>query len=348
MPKLSLLICSRNDVDLLLDLINDTYKVVDEIVVIDASGPKDTSRLKKMKAELSKKKTRVFFNVATMFCDPMREYGRSKCSGEWMMFVDTDERLNAELKRDVKKIIAGTDCNGFWFSRHEYQESSNKPTFVSRTLRLHRRNKAHYRGDPHDFPAVEGKIGDLPPKYYLKHMIAEFKTEDFLVKDLIRGVKLESYVRRQSYDILLDRLRGRPALQKLAGIYLSLKGIRDRKRELSRFDYNFALSINSMTWLPRIVRTQGLRSYFDILASNRKYEKAKLDFFFSLPAKEQRHQFDVSADIYWAGGLTKYLSLDKETRVRMWNRRYAYVKNERPVLFDMLDYEYKKRHPKGI
>lgn len=348
MQKLSALICSRNDIDMLLGLIDNLQGVADEIVVMDASKASEARRLVKMKDQLRKKKVRPFFTVATMYSDVMREYGRRKCTGDWMIFIDTDERLNDALKRDLKKIIKDTDCNGFWFARHEYLKSGSRPTAVTSTLRLHRREKARYRGDPHDLPSVSGKVCSLGPEYHLDHFTARFKTKEFLAKDMARAMKMEMNTRRQGYHMILDRLKGKPALHGAASIYFKLKRVRDQDTELTRFDYWLVTLMNSFSWFPQIVRMQGIGSYIDIFTSSREYEAQKTRHMFAVPERERRMQFLVSSDIYWAGGMTKYLGLADERKLKMWNRKYASVKNERPVLLDMLEFEYNSRHHQKI
>lgn len=335
--EFSLLVCSRNDVDKLLELIEDMKGVVDETVVLDASGPEQAKRLKEMDGELRKKNVKVITVLATSYPDPVKQYGFNNCSGEWVTFLDTDERFNPALKRDIKKIIKNTDCNGFFCGRYEYEHSLDKVDFISLNLRIYRRSKIHSRGDIQDYPIPEGKIGKLDPKYYMMHL--HVKSEEMSAGTMGRYMVLEGY-RRQSYRMVLDRLKGRPAMYKMAAAYFSLKGKRDNDEELSRFDYRLALTANSLSWIGVVVKNQGVYNYIRVLVTNWKYEGDKIKYLFSVTPKERDRQFNLSAAIYWGGGMTKYLGLDSKKKVEMWNRKYGHLKNTRSVLGDMLDYEY--------
>ena len=93
-----------------------------------------------------------------------------------------------------------------------------------------------------------------------------------------------------------------------------------------------------------MVKNLGFSNYVGIIINNQRYERRKLKYFSTLPKSLSDMQLKISSDIYWNGGLIKYLHLDDEKWMKMWLKKYADVKNERSVLFDMLKEEYKRRH----
>ena len=177
----------------------------------------------------------------------------------------------------------------------------------------------------------------------MRHYARVWKPKGAITRRTDDYLKFESYVRRQSYAILSDRLKSQRIPHLLINCYFSLKGKKDSNEELSKFDYWLALTVNSLTWFPSFVKNNGLLNYLKLLAFNQSYEKKKINYFFSLPEKERRHHFNIANDVYWAGGTTKYLNLDKPKQVKKWVKKYAGL--ERHVLFDMLECQYNKLHP---
>jgi hypothetical protein len=317
--------------------------VVDEIIVIDSSSGAEAKRLDKLKVQLKRKKTKVIRFIYMRMYELSKEYGLAMCSGDWILSLDTDERISSEFKKDLRKIIENADCNGFYCVRRDY-ETPTKSRPGDGLLRLFRNKKVHYLGTMHEFPVIDGVARELQSdKYYIKHLDKLFRT-GASANAGGKYLECEAYLRRQSYRILLDRLKGRPMIHRLAGFYLSIKGRRDSDEELSRFDYWIAFTANSLTWSPNVIRKQGLVNYIRLLNFNQNYENSKIRYFFSLPEKERRLQFNISNDIYWAGGPIKYLRFDNLRQIKLWIKKYAYLKNEKPVIFDMLKYEYAKRH----
>ena len=109
--------------------------------------------------------------VATGFGEPSRQYGLNKCVNEWVLFLDTDERLNPAFKSDIRGIMEKADCKGFVIRRYEYEYTMEKLAWISWQLRLYKRNSACYKGDLHEQATIDGKVNTLEPKYYLRHLL---------------------------------------------------------------------------------------------------------------------------------------------------------------------------------
>jgi hypothetical protein len=345
--KLSVIITSRNDVDRLIGLIDNVYTMADQIVVIDASCGEEARRLERLKNDLKKKKTTIFKMVATSYSEPARQYGLIKCTNNWVLLLDTDERPNEQLHEDIGDIINAATCEAFYVRRYEYLTSTKEPSYIGWQCRLHKKDATYFSGEPHVQPLVSGKIGVLDKKYYIEHFTVTMKSEQEIAKALQGGYKIESYLRRLTYRRVADMASRNKLLHILSKTYFFMKGRLNSELELSRFDYNTVFFINSLTWIPETLSNLGLRDYIKLFFINRDYERGKLDYFFKLPENESRLRLAISQDVCSSGGLTKYLGLDDLRKIRMWNSKYSSIKNERSVLYDMLVAEYTRRQAKA-
>ena len=77
-----------------------SVKFADEIVVIDdASTDKTVSIAKKLGVTVYKRKLDDFAS--------QRNFALTKVAGEWVLFVDADERVTAKLQQEIKQAING-------------------------------------------------------------------------------------------------------------------------------------------------------------------------------------------------------------------------------------------------
>jgi hypothetical protein len=171
MQKLSVLIFSKNDVHKAIELIDDLYGIADEIVVVDSSESAQRNMLLNKKKSQKLEKLRVFYTIALGYPDPLRMYALSKCRNEWVLLIDTDERLSNALRSGIKGIINKTDCSAFRIKR--YEGTVGAP-FAWQT-RLFRKRNVEFKGLLHEQPRVDGEVCTLSSKqHYMEHR-AELK-----------------------------------------------------------------------------------------------------------------------------------------------------------------------------
>ena len=130
----------------------------DEIIVVDGQST-DATR------EIARKYTRKVFvrpNHANLNLN--KNYGFSKARGEWVLCLDADESVPAQLKTAIMKILTtGTRMDGFLLPRKNYyfgrwlRWGGNYP---DPQLRLFRRVKGRFPArHVHERLAVDGKVG---------------------------------------------------------------------------------------------------------------------------------------------------------------------------------------------
>ena len=132
---------------------------VDEIVVIDSnSGDKTCEIAKKMGAKI--------YICAKKGFDERRNLGKKKAQGEWLLYVDADERVSSKLKEEIlEKIKNPKGCSAFKIPRLNIyfgkllKHGGWYPDFQTRLFKKNDLN--HWFGKIHESPKVEGKIGKL-------------------------------------------------------------------------------------------------------------------------------------------------------------------------------------------
>lgn len=96
---ISVFIITKNEEDRIAAAINSVLGFADEILVID-SGSEDKTE------EISKKLgAKVIFNKWTGF-GPQKVFGENKCKNKWILNIDADENLSAELVEEIRQIFS--------------------------------------------------------------------------------------------------------------------------------------------------------------------------------------------------------------------------------------------------
>lgn len=104
MPKISALIFSINEYELIKPKVELLYPYVDEIVIIDSSTDKTQKRLMKS-LEKKYKKVRVIWLPPLGVADFYYKIGINECKYEWILTLDADHIPNEKLLKDLKKLI---------------------------------------------------------------------------------------------------------------------------------------------------------------------------------------------------------------------------------------------------
>lgn len=99
------------------------------------------------------------------------------CRGEWVLFLDADERVTPELAAEIRALVASADPRaGFWIPRHNLffgQTLRGGGWYPDRQLRLLRRAAARYdeKRLVHEFAILDGPAGELDG--HLRHLNIE-------------------------------------------------------------------------------------------------------------------------------------------------------------------------------
>jgi len=153
----------------------ESIKWVDEIIIIDDYSSDGTIGIIREIEEIGEHKGKIKIFKRRLAGDfaAQRNYGLRKAKGEWVLFVDADERVSPELAAEIKKEIKNTKVDGFYFKRQDffggralkYGETANV-----RLLRLGRKGKGEWRREVHEVWEIKGETEELKnPVFHYPH-----------------------------------------------------------------------------------------------------------------------------------------------------------------------------------
>lgn len=153
MPKLTVIIPTFNEEAYLEDALF-SVSFADEIIVIDSFSTDATPEIAKKYA--TKFLQRKFDNFSNQ-----KNFALKEATGDWVLFVDADERVTHSLEAEIKKTLQSPKHGGykinfphFYMNRFLYHHSDD-------VLRLVKREGAEYSGSVHEKLHCAGSIGKL-------------------------------------------------------------------------------------------------------------------------------------------------------------------------------------------
>lgn len=177
----------------------------DEILVIDDnSTDKTVAKAKALGA-------RALVHDLKNDFSQQRNYGLEQAKGDWVFFVDADERVSESITFEITSSLHQKDTdfiNGFsmrridtiWGKHLLHGENGN-----ARLIRLGRKNAGKWVGDVHETWAVKGKIAQLknPLLHYPHQSVAEFLTEINYYTTIRAQELYKKGVKAHVWDIIL-------------------------------------------------------------------------------------------------------------------------------------------------
>ena len=152
-PTISLSMIVRDEAQFLADCLTSVQGVVDEIVVVDTGSEDDTAESARSLG------ARVFHHTWDDDFAAARNRALSECTGDWVLSLDADERLDPATKHEIRAAVAqpGVDA---WYLRMVSAEGETPAGDEVRMIRLFRRTPGtRYVGRIH-----EQVVQDIPNK----------------------------------------------------------------------------------------------------------------------------------------------------------------------------------------
>ncbi len=152
--KISAIIITRNEEKNIKECI-DSLGFVDELVVVDNNSSDKT-------AEIAKKNGAKIYRVGGLDFSYLRNIGKEKAQGEWLFYIDTDERVTDSLAEEiVKRIPEDKETSAYSLVRKNYYLGSVWPKKETMIRLIKKESLIGWQGILHETPQVVGKIGSL-------------------------------------------------------------------------------------------------------------------------------------------------------------------------------------------
>lgn len=152
---LSAIIIAKNEQDRIKTCL-ESVKWADEIIVLD-NGSTDKT------LEIVKQYTNKIFRFENQDYAAFRNKAFEKASGDWVLYVDPDERVLTPLRNEIEQLIKANDCSAYAISRKNIifgKEVKYGPFWPDWVIRLLKREHfEEWVGAIHEYPKFKGKLG---------------------------------------------------------------------------------------------------------------------------------------------------------------------------------------------
>lgn len=107
---ISAIVLAKNEEKNILDCL-ETLKWCDEVIVIDDNSTDETAKIANSLG------IKVVKHSLENDFAKQRNFSLSQAKGDWVLFVDADERVSKELSEEIKEGVKKAEVSGFYFRR---------------------------------------------------------------------------------------------------------------------------------------------------------------------------------------------------------------------------------------
>lgn len=156
LKKISAIIIAKNVAHEIIPAL-ESLSFADEIVVVD-NGPSVDETV----AIAKKYGAKIVRSVSDNFSG-WRNDGAEASSGDWLFYLDSDERVDSRLASEIKRVIKSDDYSAYTIPRYEIFLGKHLEHWGdSYVLRLIKKDKLKkWSGKLHEQPLLDGKTGTL-------------------------------------------------------------------------------------------------------------------------------------------------------------------------------------------
>ncbi len=225
---LSVIVLTRNEERHIRPCLASAGELADELLVLDSASQDGTTAVARQVG--ARVETRPFDNYPCQ-----RNAAIEMAHGDWIFFLDADERVTPELAREIRACTdaAAQETAGFWVPRRniifgkEIRHTGWSPDYQPRILR---KGRGHF--DParevHELLVWDGEAGYLsqPLIHYNYETLAQFRAKQIAYSRYEARIWFEEGKRARKRGFV-----GQP-LREFFRRYVSLQGWRDGKHGL--------------------------------------------------------------------------------------------------------------------
>ena len=189
MKKISGIVITKNAEEVIADCL-DSLSFCEEVIVVDNRSEDRTKEI------AEKMGAKVIEYSSDDFSD-MRNMGMKKAIGEWLLYVDADERVTPLLSDEIVKSInnSANKNAGFFILRKNFYFGNHEWPYIEHLERVFKKDKLEeWQGRLHESPKVKGSMGML--EGYLFHYTHRNLTS--MVNKTIEWSKIEAELRFKS------------------------------------------------------------------------------------------------------------------------------------------------------
>lgn len=187
---LSVIVIAKNEQKMIKPCL-ESVKWADEILLIDNGSTDETKKI-------AREYTDKIFEFEDLGFDSLRNKAFEKALGDWVLYIDADERLLRPLRNEIESLITFAEYSAFAISRRniifgkEVRYGPFWPDFVIRLLR--KSDFLEWVGKVHEYPKFKGKLG------YTKNSLLHLTHRDIdqIVLKSLEWSKIDAKLRLES------------------------------------------------------------------------------------------------------------------------------------------------------
>lgn len=202
---ISVVILTKNEETNIVDCL-ESIAWCDEIIVVDDFSTDRTLQVIKN----FNPRVKIFQHELQEDFSAQRNFGLSKAKGEWILFVDADERPSNSLKGEIMDCVSSKNIefSGFYIKRRDIlwgKELKHGETGNIKLLRFAKKNTGVWHGRVHEVWKISGNLGNfkMPLLHYPHQTIGNFLREINYYTDLRAKELYDSGIRTNFYKIVL-------------------------------------------------------------------------------------------------------------------------------------------------
>jgi len=154
--KISLVMITKNEERNIKKSLLSVIDLVDEIIILDSGSDDKTVEIAKQFGAVVKE--RVFDSFTNQ-----KNYALSLAANEWVLHLDADEFVSAELKEEIKQNLENPGYDAFYLTRNNFflgRRMKYAGLAEEKRLRLAKKSLSKYTGGLiHEELVVNGKTG---------------------------------------------------------------------------------------------------------------------------------------------------------------------------------------------
>ncbi len=164
-----------------------------ETVLVDMSGLPEVAQIAK------KYKAKLFAHKFVNYVEPARNFGIEKAQGEWILILDPDEELSAELTAELGQIVKQDKADyvriarknlvfGKWLEHSRWWPDYN--------IRFFKKGFVNWSNEIHSIPITEGRVLEIEPKEELAIIHHHYSSVDQYIVRLNRYTLVQATKKR--------------------------------------------------------------------------------------------------------------------------------------------------------
>lgn len=190
--KFSVIVITKNEEAVIKDCL-ESVKWAEEIIILDTGSIDQTLKIAREYTD----KIFVYSEKPGIDYSAWRNYSASKAKGEWLFYLDSDERVPPLLKREIEMVISDQwpvehgqgekEFVAFAMPRRNIRLTKELhfggwwPDYVLRLIK--KKNLEKWEGQLHEQPIIKGEVGKLsePLVHYSHRGSFEHKVTNTIV-----------------------------------------------------------------------------------------------------------------------------------------------------------------------